>query len=179
MSDQKTQEPSMEEILASIRRIISEEGGGQTEGEARTAAATPAAPAPASAKEEVLELTEVVAEEEPAKVLEPEPPMPEPATPPPMAPMREPVEAGPGLVSETTAARSTSSLAELATLVARQEVRGGVDIPIVAGGHSIESLVAELLRPLLREWLDANLAPLIDRLVRQEIEKLVRRAQGR
>ena len=58
------EEPTMEEILASIRRIISEEG------EERKPEAPPATPAPAAAQEDVLELTEVIEEPKPAAAVE-------------------------------------------------------------------------------------------------------------
>ncbi|MBT4219911.1 MAG: DUF2497 domain-containing protein, partial [Rhodospirillaceae bacterium] len=37
-------------------------------------------------------------------------------------------------------------------------------------------MVREMLRPLLREWLDRNLPYLIERLVKREIDKMVNRA---
>ncbi len=169
----------MEEILASIRRIISEEGGAQGEGTA-TPAPGPAAAAEAAIKEDVLELTDVVQEDGTVTPLETLPRR-EPARP-----VEEPApEEGPapqagveGLISEPAAAASVSSLAELAKLVGRQESTKG-DIPLGRSDRTIEDLVLELLRPLLREWLDKYLPQLIERLVRQEIERLVRRAEGR
>src|SRR5690606_34559313 len=58
MSDSRIeQEPSMEEILASIRRIISEEGGAE-----RDSKAEPAEPAQAvDSDDDILDLTEVIA----------------------------------------------------------------------------------------------------------------------
>ena len=44
------------------------------------------------------------------------------------------------------------------------------------GGPTIEDLVREEIRPLLKEWLDAHLPPLVERLVRAEIERVVGRA---
>ena len=40
--------------------------------------------------------------------------------------------------------------------------------------RTLEDLVSEMLRPLLRDWLDANLPPLVERLVREEIERVSR-----
>ncbi len=45
-----------------------------------------------------------------------------------------------------------------------------------SGGPTIEDLVREELRPLLKDWLDTNLPPLVERLVRAEIERVVGRA---
>ena len=84
-----------------------------------------------------------------------------------------------GLISAAASSQSTRSLAELASAVAREEASKGVDIPLGASERTFGDIVTELLRPLLREWLDKNLSELIERLVRKEIEKLVRRAEDR
>jgi cell pole-organizing protein PopZ len=43
------------------------------------------------------------------------------------------------------------------------------------GGPSIEDIIRDEMRPLLREWLDANLPPLVEQLVRREIARIVER----
>jgi cell pole-organizing protein PopZ len=53
----------------------------------------------------------------------------------------------------------------------------GDERPASGGGRSVEELVVELLRPQLKEWLDQNLAPLVERVVEQEVKKLARRAE--
>ncbi|MFI4988770.1 MAG: DUF2497 domain-containing protein [Alphaproteobacteria bacterium] len=190
MSEHKTQEPSMEEILASIRRIISEDGAGrhdeQHDGE------TPAVLAGAAGEEgkhEVIELTDVVEDDGSVRRLAAAaPPAPRPdvvAADVVRHPERTPaVQAGAienhvALISETATAESARTLAELAAVVAREEVTKGVDIPLGTSDTTISGLVTELLRPLLREWLEQNLPGLVERLVKREIEKLVRRAEGR
>jgi cell pole-organizing protein PopZ len=45
-----------------------------------------------------------------------------------------------------------------------------------SGGPSIEDVVREELRPMLKQWLDQNLPPMVERLVRAEIERVVGRA---
>jgi cell pole-organizing protein PopZ len=40
--------------------------------------------------------------------------------------------------------------------------------------RNMEELAEEMLRPMLRNWLDANLPPLVERLVREEIERVSR-----
>jgi cell pole-organizing protein PopZ len=75
------------------------------------------------------------------------------------------------LVSPAAAQASTSALARLTRAVAPEEK------PPVVAGRSVEELVIELLRPQLKEWLDQNLAPLVERVVEQEIKKLARRAE--
>ncbi|MEX0851826.1 MAG: DUF2497 domain-containing protein [Bauldia sp.] len=42
------------------------------------------------------------------------------------------------------------------------------------GGRSLDELVEAILRPMLRTWLDENLPPLVERLIREEIERVSR-----
>ena len=207
----KAQEPSMEEILASIRRIIADDDGVKppAKPEARApepppiAKAPPPAPAPAASKQDdidammaglmdeapeppppprhepepadVLELTEemqapapafrkidamqdVVFDEEPAPPPQPraaEPVRPAPAPPPP------PVSEDP-IISSATAAAVDSAFNALAHTV------------LVQNAKTLEDLVKEMLRPMLQHWLDNNLPTLVERLVRQEIERVAR-----
>ena len=229
MSDQNSQpEPSMEEILASIRRIISEDGDDDTASAPQAEAAAPepvveAAPdaEEPEAEDDVLELTDEVqddgtvvnlntgeaveeeetpeefvesleaeeeielemvdAEEEPAveeaaveeagSELQPEP-EPEPRPEP------EPVdllaaEAADRLVSDNPAMTSVSSLSALAAAVDTH--RRAVDPSI--GPRTIEDLVKEVMRPMIKEWLDAHLPSLVERMVGREIERLTREAE--
>ena len=43
-------------------------------------------------------------------------------------------------------------------------------------GVTLEDIVRELLHPMLREWMDDNLPPMVERIVQKEIEKMARRA---
>jgi cell pole-organizing protein PopZ len=173
MSESKGQhEPSMEEILASIRRIIAEDGE-QPDAPAPTVAA--AQPAPAAKGEEILELTEVVQEEHAA----PDPPelapvaaAPEPERPP--VPADDPDR----LVSDAAAAASLAALAQVHQLGPRNDQRMS-DIPMGEGQRTIEDMVREMLRPLLKEWLDSNLPHLVERVVQEEVSRLVRDVQRR
>ena len=129
-----TREPSMEEILASIRRIITEDGDVPP----APAAAPPVVEAPADASApDVLELTQ---------------PLPE-------------ASADDGLLSQTTAAVASQSLSALSGLVVRNY--DGAD-------NTLEALVREMLRPMLREWLDAHLPELVERIVAREVERITR-----
>jgi cell pole-organizing protein PopZ len=47
--------------------------------------------------------------------------------------------------------------------------------PTMAGGKTLEDLVKEMLRPMLKEWLDRNLPPMVERFVEREIVRLTRR----
>lgn len=201
MSEAKGQnEPSMEEILASIRRIIAEDG------DAAPASTAAEEKPPTSRQDDVLELTEVVEEDgtvvsitaggpkpgagpakreasESALSLDPEPP--EPAQPPRSRPEPEPeeIEARPGmaddtgerLVSGATAAASVAALSQLSA-IGQDRIDS---MPLGDAGRTLEDLVRELLRPMLRQWLDANLPHLVERLVQDEIKRMTREAQGR
>jgi len=178
MSESKGQhEPSMEEILASIRRIIAEDGEQPPAAAPQPAAppaAEPAPPTPAAKSDEILELTEVV-EEHPADPLpEPEPPKPEPVpTPPPVA-----ADPGDRLVSDAAAAASIAALSQINQIGSQSENRMS-DIPLGEGQRTIEDMIREMLRPLLKEWLDSNLPHLVERVVQDEVSRLVRDSQKR
>ncbi|MGE0155261.1 MAG: DUF2497 domain-containing protein, partial [Reyranellaceae bacterium] len=43
------------------------------------------------------------------------------------------------------------------------------------GGRALEDMVAEMLKPMLRQWMDANLPAIVERLVQQEIQKMSKR----
>jgi cell pole-organizing protein PopZ len=168
MSEAKgQQEPSMEEILASIRRIIAEDSD---------VAKPPINVEPETLpveEEDVLELTEVVADE---PELEPEPePEPEPYRPPPKPRRPEPQIAveEERIVSPSPSAASAAAFADMGTRL--RERRTG-DLYLGNGAATVEEIVRELLRPMLREWLDANLPTLVERLVNEEIKRIAREA---
>jgi len=200
MSDSKPQaEPSMEEILASIRRIISEDGKAA---DGAPAAATRETPPPREAEPEpeddVLELTEALPDDEPPAP-EPEPPPPPRVEAPPPPPEPEPpaveeieivdtpeapavadIEPPPapvlatdrgGLVSDAASGASAASLASLASRMAQMHA----GFPLGQGNRTIEDLVKEVMRPMIKEWLDAHLPAMVERLVRREIDRIARR----
>jgi hypothetical protein len=45
-----------------------------------------------------------------------------------------------------------------------------------SGSVTVEELVREAVRPMLRQWLDANLPPLVEKAVREAVERLAKRA---
>lgn len=152
-------DPSMEDILASIRRILSEEEP------AAPPLAVVAEPEPPAEKPDdvlVLDQSMLVAEEPPpAPETEPEP---APAMP---VEIMQPA----ALLAPETEAAATSSVGTLVrTLVTERTLQ------VHRGGPTIEDMVREELRPLLKQWLDANLPELVERLVRAEIERVVHRA---
>ncbi len=194
------QEPSMEEILSSIRRIIADEDGGEPSGPAapvqgrgeRPGAAAARAPEPRDLArdddDEVLELTEVVdpARQEPVSAPPPAPraaaaPAPPPpprarSEEPPMrstAPMTGTDAAGDGLISRNAADASAQALARLTRAAGSGEDRGSSPLAQV----TVERLLADLLTPMLKDWLDQNLPQIVERVVEQEVKKLARRAE--
>lgn len=72
------------------------------------------------------------------------------------------------LLDEATRSGMRDSLAALAMLS-----QPGAQPQIVRSGEtSVESLVRELLRPALAEWLDKHLPPLVERMVADEIRRI-------
>ncbi len=174
-------DPSMEDILASIRRILNEDE-----------AATPAASVPPPPATEPLTLTEEMLVKEPeatppvalpmaAAPPEPPPPAPMAEARPSPAPAPDPLPAAAepqplsaeALVAPAVAAAASAAIGNLLRAVSQD--RGAA---VTRGGPSIEDVVREELRPLLKDWLDQHLPGLVERLVRAEIERLVGRALG-
>lgn len=160
MTKADTAEPSMEEILASIRRIISEEGDGAPQ----PSPAANAAPAPAMSAldfedesaiddpfgesgSDVLELTEQAPVATPA-----------PRTRPSAAAFDEQP-----LVSENVASVTSQALNALSGLLVRN---------YPAAENTLEGLIREMLRPMLKEWLDHNLPDLVEQIVTREITRI-------
>jgi cell pole-organizing protein PopZ len=212
----KAQEPTMEEILASIRRIIADDDTSKAppksadpvpppptpvaqrpepvvpprpvpppsrQAEIESMLTTlnavpppptpvpppPPRPAPQEEPPDVLELTESMAEPEPAAfrtidgqsdvIFQERPPEPETAEPRRRELQRPDTEV---LISSSTSAAVDSAFNSLAQTV------------LVHNARTLEDLVREMLRPLLKTWLDDNLPELVERLVRAEIERVSR-----
>lgn len=218
----KVQEPSMEEILASIRRIIADDDANKSTRPPEPPAPKPVAVAPAmkpaapplpapapvppprtasfamdqasvdqvmatpdpppmpkAAVDDVLDLTESMAMEPVAPppsfrtidggsdvVFSDEPPPPPEPAPRAMTEIKRPAppSAPPdyAIMSQTTAAAVDSAFNSLANTVLGNNAR------------TLEDLVKEMLRPMLKSWLDDNLPGLVERIVRGEIERVSR-----
>ena len=188
MSDPATQEPTMEEILASIRRIISDDDAPAAEQGAPHAAAEPpvaepmaAAPAPVATampnvaaavpldvapaepaprhEEEVLELTDRVETRGDLDIYTPEPSTYERRAPQP------PVEPAPieSLIGSTTATAAAAAFGMLtSTLHMPQQ------------GRTLEDVTRELLQPLLKDWLDQHLQQIVENTVQSEVDRITR-----
>ncbi len=232
MSEPNTEnEPTMEEILASIRKIISEDEPEDGAGEASEAeAAAPEAEEADDDSDEPLELTQMVgedgnvvdlkahqeetvaaeADDEPDVAPEPEAEEDDDAEPiigedseieletdsealaedleqeeeeaedvededdiPLPSPSEEVEE---GLVSAMTATLATDTISQLSDVLNAETAQmGGAS----AADKTLEALVRETISPHLKAWLDANLPDLVERIVRDEIKKMVKRAEYR
>lgn len=198
MTDQN--EPSMEDILASIRSILADGEGepapvpaaGDKKPEEPVAEPPAPKPAPSPAKaeeplpprpseESVVNLTEdmivPVQKDEEEDDFTPEPVV-KPATEetqdeafrdiPRM--VREKIREEEGLLSAPAVEATAASLSHLTQMFASDK-NAAVGVPMV----TLESIVRELLRPLLKEWLDQNLPDIVERVVRKEIARVTDR----
>lgn len=95
-----------------------------------------------------------------------------PAAPPAPEPPAEPFPTA-GLLAPAAAAAAASSVGEL---VRRLSVERSTAVH--RGGPTIEDIVREEVRPLLKAWLDDHLPALVERAVRAEIERVVGRAMS-
>ena len=197
------QEPSMEDILASIRRILSENDEAKiaaVEAELHPEAAgsnveaeQPSTDAKASVDEANAETqipSEPDAETEPslgANSTAEQDSISDPnsgqmysersgSIPPVMESILDltPDMIASEIISEPTAQTSTDVLSELAAAILDRR-----DMAVDASSQdmTLEGIVREMLKPILREWLDRNLPYLIERLVKREIDLMVNRAE--
>lgn len=179
---------SMEEILHSIRKIIADDGDGAASSDSPK---TNGAEVSATGSD-VLELSEFV--EEPAPVVAPastdvlsaidQTLVPEPVahTPAPAVvatPVAAPVPTTP--LTPNNQAYIDSLLSSEAASAASNAFKKAVpmDMPIpttpspsLRTGHTVEDLVMESLKPMLKSWLDANLPTIVERIVEREVRKL-------
>lgn len=174
------QEPTMEEILASIRRIISEDA---EPGKAGSAAAP-------SRDGEVLELTNVVHDDGSvgaAAAPPPEPPRrrPEPAPAPEPRVARRAPEPKPArnqsdfdMVDKddrdgVLSSQATSAVSNAFGMLSREREVS------IGGGTSLEDIVTQMMKPMLAAWLDQNLPEIVERVVQQEVERAARNSGRR
>ena len=130
-----SREPSMEDILSSIRRVI-----------ARDEAPGTRAPRAPAASEDVLDLHDE-----------------EDDDPAPVIPTEE------ELVSAASADAARQSLEALTAAVAPPAAAAPAP---AAGGRSMEDVVLDALRPMLKDWLDTNLPSLVEAMVAKEISRI-------
>lgn len=190
----KPSEPSMEEILASIRRIISDDETKPAEEAAAPQPEVALQPEPVVAiDDDVLDLGAEAAlvaapvpelapvappaafpdesdiafvEEEPVAARSPEPPIQPEPQPAPVQPDPQPAFAAvpdmASLLSDQASSVVTNAFGQLASTVLSNNAR------------TLEDLVKDMLKPMLKTWLDDNLPAMVERLVRAEIERVAR-----
>jgi cell pole-organizing protein PopZ len=182
MSDQSPQEPTMEEILASIRRIISEDDAPAEEAgaapEPASESGSESEPAPVAgdvpAEDDVLELTDPIEPPTPVETLGdidvyPSEPAPEPAPAPTPTSDADPIqgfsrdEVADNLVGDQAASLAATAFGSLSSALL-----------LPKDGRTLEDVVRELLRPLLKEWLDQNLPRIVETKVEEEVHRIAR-----
>ena len=158
-------EPSMEEILASIRRIISEEEQAPTAEPVLNLTQTDEpTPSVVTADDDIVfeAVEQAVAEEIPV-------PAAAPAYVEP-TPTRTQAVADPTGDSYLAAPTTNASAAALARLAGTLKIS---EQP----GQTVEGVVRELLKPMLKEWLDRNLPAIVEARVEAELERIARLAR--
>ena len=141
-------EPTMEDILSSIKKIIADDS-----------AKTLSQPRPkrAAVREEVQDLGAKVPVEDDILELTEDVMAPEPQA---------------ETVSEVAPAALVSTEAETASRSALDQLSAMIVKPEVTGTDTLEGMVREMLRPMLRDWLDANLPRIVESLVSKEIARI-------
>ena len=179
-SSPATPESSMEEIIASISRIIAEDN--------RMPHPTRTGPGLTGG---ILELTEAIEADgsmrklagaasssaEPAQ--EPAPTLPAARIEPQAPNIDASVGAKPdqpreNILSAEASEAAVAAFGRLATVP--RERRAESELAIASGGRTLEEIVRDALRPLLAAWLDDHLPEIVERLVREEIQRVVREA---
>lgn len=210
MANDTDKEPSIEEILTSIRQIISDDDDEDAKTPAKKAPEPVAEPEPE--EDEIIELTQRI-DPEPARRQKPEPEdeeddfgatlekvmeidmkdvgsdsdfdddemvaamdddldafEPEPPPPPPRpAPRFEPVEDDQPADSLLTKRAEDAAYSGFKRLAAKTAID-------TISGVTIEEIVRDELRPMLRVWLDQNLPGIVERLVQEELDRVAKRA---
>jgi uncharacterized protein len=177
VSTAENADPTMEEILASIRRIIEDEQDG-SEPKPKVKAIEPEKrPEPEivfaddavedSEEEEPMELGAAHAADPPAQEVAMEEPAMDVLE---LADVAQPVAPLPPekLVSDSVEGLATSQLSQLSGLL----VRG-----YPGSENTLEGLVRDMLRPMLKDWLDKNLPDLVEQMVAREIARISGRAR--
>jgi uncharacterized protein len=239
----KVQEPSMEEILASIRRIIADDEAKPPAAAAPAAPAKPAAPPPAAKAPVMNDIPPSnipAAQAAAAKVAAPAPPpkpapapaatnsqddidamlagldeatseaeirpaqpdgevfeltdemaLPSPAPQPAFkkvdpqddlefsetakSPFRQPPAFEPPPFESTVAAAAQQQILSRNTVSAVESAFNSLANTVLSNNaRTLEDLVKEMLRPMLKSWLDDNLPGLVERIVKAEIERVSR-----
>jgi hypothetical protein len=131
-------EPSMEDILASIKKVIAEEKELRTSGDPIDSVEDEPLPED-TAEDDILELDQVA----------------------------QPMDLGPPLVDEELAGQSRQKLEALQNVAATA--------PPPPATNPLEDIIREMLRPMLKQWLDDHLPQMVDEHVKREISRITGR----
>jgi cell pole-organizing protein PopZ len=185
-------EPSMEEILASIRRIIADDSGVPRQAPPRPVpVSAPAAGMAPNADLDQPDVDAVVASDETSSesdVLELTQPVEPSATPSftavrgPDVVFREeerraPAQPRPAPMPAPAAVRRTADdrlLSPNSTAAVSAAFNSLASTVLSENARTLEDIVKEMMRPMLKDWLDENLPSLVERIVRAEIERVAR-----
>jgi hypothetical protein len=203
----KAQEPSMEEILASIRRIIADDDSAKPAARAADPQPPAAAPSPppvmaslrasppplarvqpaAAAKQDDIDTVLMEIEPEPPKPVPPKPTLAPTPSAPEVLDLTEAMAATTfrkidGASDVVFAERNADAPAPMENGLISSATRAAVDSAFNSlantvlpnNARTLEDLVKEMLRPMLKSWLDDNLPNLVERIVRAEIERVSR-----
>lgn len=169
MSEATEQDPSIEEILSSIRQIISDddEVEGDVSASEESPVAAPVKETPVSEEDEVFELTQDMAESD-----------------------DDDDDVGGDLPDVSFSADSAddvdindddeeifTDVAASATVGAFSKLSQNVALANHSDNVTLEDIVKDMLRPMLREWIDMNMPQIVEVLVEKELEKLARHAK--
>ncbi len=200
-------EPTMEEILASIRKIISEDSTEQQPAPVAEAKPAPVTPPPVQPEADVLELTQEVPEEAPVMAA-PEPVRPVPPLPPENDVVFEPLDPEPpepaehsadGIFSDKTRKAVDDAFASIGE-DEEEETTTYASSSTTVDGRSVEAvferavreafdpvaqqwlgdnanMLLDRMKPLIREWMDEHFPALLEGAVRDEVAR-VARARG-
>lgn len=217
MANEAHKEPTMEEILASIRKIISDDEPVPVRTPGAPAAATlrEVAPEPVNDYEDIEDATvgDILDDGDQAMFEAEEDLAPRPApapvstkltgpeftfeemlgsarqaaaepAPPPVTPITRTAPARPSFPTpETTPMQTSARYAQTAlTDEHTADVAAGalgklISKMEIAGDNTIEGLVKEMLKPMIKDWLDANLANIVEEKVEAEVQRIARMAR--
>jgi len=212
MANEAHKEPTMEEILASIRKIISDDEpvAARRQGAAAATSFREVAPEPVNDYEDIEDATvgDILDDTDQSMFEAEEAPAPAPAAPTKITGPEFTFEQMLGSVRQTAEVSTTPAPAPVARVAPARTITPVPETPMqsaryaqtaltdehtadvaagalgkliskmeIAGDNTIEGLVREMLKPMIKEWLDANLAGIVEEKVEAEVQRIARMAR--
>ncbi len=197
-ASQTGQSESMEDILQSIKRIIEDDASTEARApsdgqedvldltqmvkEDNSVTTLPPVPTPkapsGTTPQDVMESIDVIfANNKPADISEEKPAAPPaevisfavPAT----APAHKPVTLEEGLMSDDTAQAAAAALKPIVDSAQKDYSVPHIPSPALRDGNTVENLILEALRPMLKGWLDEHLPTIVQKIVEKEVKRIV------